>query len=186
MNNLKYNLLLCISKIPFIGGGNSLIIKHLKREGCVIGENTHIFSNIASSEPYLVSIGSNCTISTDVIFLTHDASIGIYVGRDKYSDICGRITIGNNCFIGNRAIVLYGVSLPNNTIVAAGSVVTKSIDKPGCIIAGNPAKVIGYVDSFLSKSQEKFFKLHGLNEQERKSTILNSINKLVKRSKMDV
>ena len=48
--------------------------------------------------------------------------------------------IGNNCFIGNRVILLYGVTIPNNTIVAAGSVVTNSIKEPGYLLGGNPAK----------------------------------------------
>ena len=101
-------------------------------------------------------------------------------GRNSNSDICGPISIGNNCFIGNRVIILYGVSIPDNTIIAAGSVVTKSFSEPGCIIGGNPAKVISKVENFLSKYKNNFLSLNGLNVDKRKETILTS-GKLIKK-----
>lgn len=178
MNNIKYNILRFLNRLPLLGGREDLVIRQMRKEGVKIGLETHIFSNIASSEPYLVSIGNNCTISTDVSFLTHDASVGLFLGRDKISDICGEITIGNNCFIGNRSILLYGISIPDNTIVAAGSVVTKNIVESGCIVGGNPAKIIGRVDDFINKSKEYGLSLHGLSRKERREKILNS-NKLI-------
>ena len=177
MNKLKYTYYKVLSKI---GGGNSYIVDQFRKEGLSIGKDTHIFSNIITSEPYLISIGSNCTISTEVCFLTHDASIGLFLDRKIKSDICGQISVGDNCFIGNRAIILYGVTIPDNTIVAAGSVVTKSINEPGCIVGGNPARVIGKVEDFLNKNQDYFLSLHGLSAEERKQAILSS-NKLIKR-----
>lgn len=144
-----------------------------------IGENTHLFSRILTGEPYLISIGSNCTIATNVSLLTHDASIGAIVGRNKYSDLCGKITIGNNCFIGDKAIIMYGVSISDNVIVAAGSVVAKSINESGVIVAGVPAKVIGRVDDFMAKYEKNFLSLHGLKTDERKEYILEHSEKLV-------
>ena len=76
--------------------------------------------------------------------------------------------------------MIYGVSIPDNTIVAAGSVVTKSFVEPGCIIGGNPAKIIGKVDDFLLKNKEHFLKLNGLNTEDRKKTILSS-GRLIKK-----
>lgn len=179
MNTFQYYLAIFFSKIN--RKGNLYVVGKMRKEGMKIGEGTHIFSNIAPSEPYLVSIGSNCTISTDVLFLTHDASVGLFDGgRNKNSDICGRVTIGNNCFMGNRAIILYGVHLPDSTIVAAGSVVTKSLYEPGCIIGGNPARIIGKVHDFLKKNKENFLSLNGLKSDDRKITIISS-GKLVKR-----
>lgn len=179
MNNLKYRFLLLLSKLPLIGGGNLRIINALKKEGCAIGDNTHIFSNI-TAEPYLVTIGDNCTISTDVSLLTHDASIGIFMGREKYSDLVGKISIGNNCFIGNKAIIMYGVSIADNTIVAAGSVVTKSISEPGYIVGGNPARVVGSVSEFISKSESHMLNLHGKSPLAKRKIIMSS-GKLIKR-----
>jgi serine acetyltransferase len=53
-----------------------------------------------------------------------------------------RISVGNNVFIGVNSIIMPGVKIDDNVIIAAGSVVTKSIPK-GVIIAGVPAKIIG-------------------------------------------
>lgn len=83
----------------------------------------------------------------------------------------GKICIGNNCFIGERAILLYGVSIPNNTIVAAGSVVTKSISEERVILGGNPAKVISTWDKFYDKNKNKGiskFKIKEIYDQEEK------------------
>lgn len=102
------------------------------------------------------------------------------MGREVMPDICGKITIGDNCFIGNRAIILYGVTIPDNTIVAAGSVVTKSILESGCIVAGNPAQIIGKVEDFIAKNKDKMLSLHGLSDVQRKAIILKS-GKLVKK-----
>ena len=172
MNRVKYIGALIISKLT--GRGNAYIIKKLREEGITIGKGTCIFSNINSSEPYLIEIGDNCTISTEVSFITHDASVGVFAGKNIYSDICGRIKVGNNCFIGCKAIILYGVSIPDNTIVAAGSVVSKTITEPGCIVGGNPAKVIGRVEDYLKKNENFFLSLHGLSPSDRKEKILNT------------
>lgn len=49
------------------------------------------------------------------------------------------ITIGDNCWIGAGAIILPGVQIGNHTVVAAGSIVTKSFSDTNQLIAGNPA-----------------------------------------------
>ena len=50
-----------------------------------------------------------------------------------------------NCWIGFNAVILPGVILGDNTIVGAGSIVTKSFESGHCVIAGNPAKIIKYI-----------------------------------------
>lgn len=62
--------------------------------------------------------------------------------------------IGNNCFIGERSTLLYGVTLADNIIVAAGSVVVDSFLNERIIIGGNPARVIGTWDKFFEKSKD--------------------------------
>lgn len=52
------------------------------------------------------------------------------------------IVISENCWIGANAIILPGISLLPDTIVGAGSVVTKSPGEPGVVVCGNPAKII--------------------------------------------
>lgn len=177
MSKLKYCLYLLASKF----GGNQWMIKYYRSIGMDIGEKTHIFSKINTSEPYLIRIGENTTIATNVSLITHDASIGALVEREKWSDLCGRICIGNHCFVGDKAIIMYGVTIADSVIVAAGSVVTKSINEPGVIVAGAPARVIGTTKSFVDKYQDKFFSLHGLDFNQRKSAILDHEIKLIKK-----
>lgn len=69
-------------------------------------------------------------------------------------NLFGYITIGDNCFIGQRSTLMYGVTLANNIIVASGSVVVNSFDEERIIIGGNPAKKIGTWDDFAEKGRQ--------------------------------
>lgn len=178
MNKAKYYIYRFLEKAF---RSKDIIVKKYRKEGMVIGSNVHIFSHIISSEPYLISIGNDSTISTNVSFLTHDSSVGALLGRDSSSDLVGAISIGNNCFVGAGAILLYGVSLPNRTIVAAGSVVTKSFFEEGIILGGNPARIVGRVDEYIEKHKDSFLRLHGLGTKERKKAIVDSSKKVVRR-----
>lgn len=156
--------------------GGDKLISYLRSQGMVIGENCRIFSDIATTESYLVEIGDNTTISSNVSLITHDASIQKI--KPDVTDVFGKIKIGKNSFIGSGAIIMYGVTLADNTIVAAGSVVTKSVTEPRKIIGGNPAKIIGDVDSFAEKMSEYAVNIKGLST-EQKRELLNNDNIMV-------
>jgi acetyltransferase-like isoleucine patch superfamily enzyme len=169
-----------VSKIARRFFGKEMTSKYYRSFGMKIGEGCNICSFLYTNEQYLVSIGNNVTISYDVKFLTHDASIGIYLGKKNASDLCGEIKIGNNVFIGANSIIMYGINILDNTIIAAGSVVTKSFPE-NVIIGGNPARVIGKTSLFINNRKTNALRLHALNYNERKKTILQSTNKYVKR-----
>ena len=162
---------------------NDAQIKLYRISGYTIGERCRIFSKLTAAEPYLVKIGDNVTISTDVKILTHDNSI-IKVSSGKFTDLFGRVTIGNNVFIGAGAIILPGVSIGNNTIVAAGSVVTKSVDIEGTIIGGNPASIIGDWETYRKKNNDFAFNAKGKNREERKNMILANADKIIGKAVM--
>ena len=146
--------------------------KYLIKKGVVIGDDAHIYSNIATTESYLIKIGNNVTISNGVSFITHDNSISKVLLN--VSDLFGRIEIGDNCFIGAHSIIMPGVTLANNTIVAAGSVVTKSVMEDGCIIGGNPAVKIGTIKALGLKYKEYAINISGLKEDEKRYKILHA------------
>lgn len=147
------DLLYIIYKIKSkIFGCHEIIIDYYRRRGIKIGNNCLICSNIITKEPKLIKIGSNVTISTNVRFVTHDNSIKLVL-PDK-SDLFGTISIGDNCFIGENTLILYGCKIGNNVIIAAGSVVTKSWSEENIIIGGNPAHKIGDWDTFRRKSKD--------------------------------
>ena len=156
-----------------------LLLKYYKKCGIKIGENPRIFSNILTTEPYLIEIGDNVTISNNVQLITHDNSI--IKALPGVTDIFGRVKIGNNCFIGARSIIMYGCELADNTIVASGSVVTKSVKEPGKIVAGNPARVVGDVKSFADKYADVAVNIKGLSAEEKYDLLVNQEKGLVRK-----
>ena len=152
--------------------GDEIYSRLFRKHGMSVGENCHIYSNVWTSESYLISIGDNVTISNDVQFITHDNSV-CKVYPDK-TDVFGEIFIGNNCFIGAKSIIMYGVHIPDNTIIAAGSVVAKSIQVEGQIWGGNPARIISDWDGFGKKVLPYTLNIDGLKDNEKRRLIKES------------
>ncbi|MBE6758133.1 MAG: acyltransferase [Ruminococcaceae bacterium] len=161
-----------------IKGDDEVMNRFYRKAGVTIGEGCHIYSDIGAAEGYLVEIGDNVTISNDVQLVTHDNSICKVL--PQFTDIFGKIVVGNNCFLGARTVVMRGVTLPPNTIVGAGSVVTKSFTEQNTIIAGNPAKVIGDWDSFAKKFGEYAINISNLTGEERRRAIIESAERTYK------
>lgn len=113
-----------------------------------IGDNVGISSSCLWIYDYLI-IGNNTKIGADTIILDSDAHSLDYQIRmttdDRKKCISKGINIGNNVLIGTRSIILKGVTVGDRTIIGSGSVVTKSIPSD-CIAAGNPCKVIKYIN----------------------------------------
>lgn len=99
---------------------------------------------------YLISIGDNSSISKGVRLIAHDATTFKFTG--EYTRI-GKIDIKENCFIGENAIILPGVTIGPNVLVAAGSVVNKDIAPNSCV-AGVPARFYAKFDEFISHHKE--------------------------------
>jgi len=123
------------------GGFNSI------GSGCSIRPTTNI------TDPYLTKIGNNVQLSTCSLF-GHDGSIAcLNIAFNKSLDRVGKVEILDNVYVGHSAVILPNVTIGPNALVAAGSVVTKSVP-PDAIVAGNPAKVIGSVETLVSKLEK--------------------------------
>lgn len=121
-------------------------IEFLRSRGVQIGENVHLINTtIDWSHGFLVSIGNRVTL-TGVRILTHDGSTQIPFGVSRV----GRVTIGDEVFIGHGTIILPNVRIGSCVVIGAGSVVTRDIPD-NSVAAGNPARVIGTYDAFLDK-----------------------------------
>lgn len=116
----------------------------------IVGNNVFVVQAFIalSDEPGLkVEIGDNCMLSHDIIIRTSDGHTLI---DDKSGEILNYpkdIKIGNHCWLGMNTTVLKGADMPDNSVLAAGSIYTKSSNPKdknlkGCIFAGAPAKVI--------------------------------------------
>ena len=65
------------------------------------------------------------------------------------------------------------MTLPEQSIVGAGSVVTKSFTQKGCVIAGNPARIIGSIDKIKESKADNIFNFRGMNTSQKKNEILS-------------
>ncbi|KQO69358.1 DapH/DapD/GlmU-related protein [Methylobacterium sp. Leaf89] len=81
--------------------------------------------------PKGVHVGEESYVAFDVAVLTHDRT------RRMYS----HTRIGRRCFIGGRSIILPGVTIGDECVVGAGSVVTKDVP-PRCVVVGSPARIV--------------------------------------------
>lgn len=78
--------------------------------------------------------------------------------------------IGNYVYIGTGALIMPGVTIGDNSLIAAGSVVTKSIPA-GSVAAGNPARVLCSVEDYYERNRK--WDLHSKNIKDKKSFLLS-------------
>lgn len=116
-------------------------------DGCVIGVGEKANLTIGKGS-YLnrdsklycfhsISIGDYCSISESVIIRDRDNHV--YPGSGG-RDIAAPIVIGNRVWIGQGAMILNGVTIGDNAVITAGSVVIRDVP-PDCMVAGNPAVI---------------------------------------------
>lgn len=103
-----------------------------------------------STEPWIITIGSNVHITDGVRFITHDGGTLLYRNQVPDLEITKPIVVGNNVYIGTNAIILPGVTIGNNVVIGAGAVVTKDIPD-NSVAVGVPARVIKTADEYLEK-----------------------------------
>jgi maltose O-acetyltransferase len=124
-------------------------IRVLIAKGLVIGKNVTISASahIDPGYPYLIRIGDNCSLAEGVRVFAHDATTFKFTnGHTRL----GRVEIKDNCFIAERVIILPGVTIGPNVLVAAGSVVNRDIPPNSCV-AGVPARFYAKFDEFIER-----------------------------------
>ena len=160
-------------------------IKYAKELGVTVGEDNYIpDKHIWPSEPYLITIGNHCQITSGVRLFTHGGGSAV---RNLYPefDIFGKIVIGDWVYIGNNSLIMPGVTIDDNVIVAAGSVVTKSIPS-GVVVAGNPARIICTIEEFLKKNAKYNTNSGSLSQAKRKEMLLSMDNsKFIKKNYLE-
>ena len=122
-----------------------------------VGNNVLLFTTDFGTEPYLISIHDNVVCAAGVRFITHDVSCFNMSRLSKMEgsfDKVGSIELFENCFVGAYFILMPNCSVGRNSVVAAGSVVTKRIPDNE-VWGGNPAKFIMTTDDYCQKLGEK-------------------------------
>lgn len=144
-------------------------VKYAKSLGVVMNGTVTIYGSsykMFSAEPYLVTLGNNVYISLDAKFICHDGSVLPFRKDIPDLDITKRINVGNNVFIGLGALILPGVTIGNNCVIGAYSVVTKDVPD-GTIVGGNPAKIIKKTREYLEKAKQDSIHIGHLTGKEK-------------------
>lgn len=127
------------------------ITEDLVKMGLKVGTNFHRMHDVIldPSHCWLIEIGNDVTMAPRVHVLAHDTSTKMHLGYTKI----GRVKIGNKVFVGADTVILPNVTIGDNCVIGANSTVSKDIPA-GSVVAGNPAKVITTMESFLEKNKK--------------------------------
>ena len=131
----------------------------------------HLYGNVEwSTEPWIISIGKNVHITNGVKFITHDGGTLLFRKEIPDLEITKPITVGNDVYIGNDAIILPGVNIGNRVVIGAGAVVSKDIPD-NSVAVGVPARVIKTADEYLEKLKRESLHVGDLSGEEKDSKL---------------
>ncbi len=108
--------------------------------GIKLGKNAHIGANVTfdTINHSLFDIGDNVTITMNTVLLTHYL---VPHEDGKLTWHTGKLTIGDNVFIGANSVIARPVTIGDNVVIAAGSVVTRDVSS-NSLVGGVPARTI--------------------------------------------
>jgi acetyltransferase-like isoleucine patch superfamily enzyme len=121
--------------VRIVVDGGELVIGH--------GSNLNGLSKLLVSTS--VRIGAGCTLSWDCQILDHDFHAITADGVERPS--AAPVVLGDRVWVGTGALILKGVSVGSDSVIAAGAVVTRDVP-PNTVVGGSPARVLGHVDSW--------------------------------------
>jgi acetyltransferase-like isoleucine patch superfamily enzyme len=126
---------------PRLGNGEILLQARGPNSQITIGRGTLMNNNITIVAMESVKIGESCQIGDMVAIMDSDFHDIDPIRRNLSHGKIQPVTIGSNVWLGSRVMVLKGVSIGDNSVVAAGSVVTKSLPA-NVVAAGIPARPV--------------------------------------------
>ena len=119
--------------------------------GVKIGKNCFISTRRWGTEPYLITVGDNVQVTRDVAVHTHGGGQAIRKEHPDF-DVFGKVVISDWAYIGASSQIMPGVTIGEGALVAAGSIVTKSVP-PHTVVGGNPARVICTTDEYYERNK---------------------------------
>ena len=137
--------------------------------GVKVGKNVHFYSvkpGMFSTEPWLITIGDNVHITSGCQFITHDGGTLVLRKYDPSLELTSPITIGNDVYIGMNTMIFPGVTVGDNVVVGAGSVISKSLPS-GAVYAGVPARKIKSIEEYLSSVRLRSLGLGHLSAKQK-------------------
>ena len=144
-------------KSKIVIGNNTIVRGVIRRDGHAqinIGDNVYIGDDCIIAVSDYLTIGNNTLIAHGVHIIDNNShpinwkdrylqNISYRVSNNEFQNkvSCAGIEIGTHVWIGFNSFIAKGINIGDRSIIAANSVVTKSVP-PDCIVAGNPAKII--------------------------------------------
>lgn len=126
---------------PCCGDGAILLQPRNQDAVIEIGSRTTISNNVALIAMQSIRIGSDCLLGDSIAIYDCDFHEIAPDRRRHGTGTVKPVVIGNNVWLGSRVIVLRGVTIGDNSVVGAGSVVTRTVPA-NTVAAGVPAKVV--------------------------------------------
>jgi acetyltransferase-like isoleucine patch superfamily enzyme len=154
-------------------------VRYFRSQGVEIGEDVEIFGAklfTFGSEPYLVSIGNQVTISHSVDFITHDG--GLRIARAKYPGayLYGRIQVADRCFLGAHCVLLPGAKVGAGCVIGSGAIITGEIP-PGVVAIGAPARPVRSVGEYIQGKKHLWIDTEGLTPDAKRELLLRQLPK---------
>ena len=146
---------------------------YARKLGVQLGDDVTFYGmkpSMFGSEPWLVRIGSGSHITSGCQFVTHDGGTLVLRWRDANLEITAPISLGSRVYLGLNTIVLPGVTIGDDVVVGAGSVVARDLPS-GCVAAGVPARVIKDIDAYLAGLQERSLGYGALSAREKERAL---------------
>lgn len=142
-----------------------------RRIGVKIGDHCLIDTRNWPSEPYLITIGDYVQVTHGVSIYTHGGGNAIRKEHPDF-DAFGKVVIEDWAYIGAFSQIMPGVTIGEGALVAAGSVVTKSVP-PHTVVGGNPARYICTTEEFYERNKKYNVNTKGLNFKDKKKVLLS-------------
>ena len=159
--------------------------QYARHIGVTMGENCFIDTRGWSTEPYLITLGNNVAVTASVSIYTHGGGRAARRQIPNF-DTFGKVVIEDWAYIGSHSLIMPGVTIGEGALVAAGSVVTKSVPA-GVVVGGNPAKYICTVEEFIEHNKKYNIGTKGLSFEEKRKLLLSlSEDKFVKKKYINI
>lgn len=166
MRSLLKSIRTCVQK-------RKNMVSYCRGLGMEVGDGTIIKPSVnISTEPYLIRIGSHCSITANVNLITHDGGCWVFRENAPHLDIIAPIVLGDNVYVGIGATILPGVTIGSNVVIGAAAVVTRDIPSD-VVVAGVPARVIKTLDEYRTKCSSAAMEVKRLSYDEKKAVLLN-------------